>query len=73
MAKSYGHRLTVITGAIVTSIGLALSSFANSYMHLIITFGVITGMNIHSGYTSISSIPILVCSPTLSNSGAMAQ
>ena len=55
LSERYGCRRVVIVGGLITSLGLLLSSFANSLTLICITHGVIVGFG-----TSISYLPALV-------------
>ncbi|KAL4221154.1 hypothetical protein ACF0H5_019413 [Mactra antiquata] len=51
IANVYGCRIIVITGAIISSTGLALSIFATNVYHLWATFGVLCGIGIGMMYS----------------------
>ena len=55
LSERFGCRPVVIAGGLITSLGLLLSSFANSLTQIYITHGVIVGFG-----TSISYLPALV-------------
>jgi len=55
LSERYGCRRVVIFGGLITSLGLLLSSFANSLTVIYVTHGVIVGFG-----TSISYLPALV-------------
>ena len=55
LSERYGCRRVVIAGGLITSLGLLLSSFANSLTEIYITHGIIVGFG-----TSISYLPALV-------------
>lgn len=44
LANKYGCRIVTIVGAIIASVGLALSSFATSVDYLIFTYGILGGI-----------------------------
>jgi len=55
LSERFGCRRVVIVGGLITSLGLLLSSFANSLTQIYLTHGVIVGFG-----TSISYLPALV-------------
>nr|XP_006817454.1 PREDICTED: monocarboxylate transporter 12-like [Saccoglossus kowalevskii] len=48
--KKFGTRVVVVTGGIISSIGLLLSSFANSVYVLYVSYGIIGGFGIGLAY-----------------------
>ncbi|KAL4221153.1 hypothetical protein ACF0H5_019412 [Mactra antiquata] len=77
IANLYGCRIIVITGAIISSTGLALSVFATNVYHLWATFGVLCGIGIGMMYSPAFACVIhnfkerrtLVCGITTCGSG----
>lgn len=53
----FGCRVTTIVGAIITSLGLFLSSFVNSIQMLTLTYGVVAGFGVAFVYVPSSIIP----------------
>ena len=44
LTNTYGHRLVAMVGGLCATIGLALSAVASNVYHLIVTFGILTGI-----------------------------
>ena len=43
--KRYGTRLTMFSGGLIAAVGLLISSFATNIYTIIMSFGVMTGIN----------------------------